>query len=340
MSEPSFASPASPVPEQFDAFSKQRVAIVITACLGAMATFLPWAHAPIVGSVAGSQGDGWFTLLLFAPALIVAFLGDVRKPLENPARFIASLASALAGAIGAYKIVQWNINMAKVAEDLQGNPFAELATTATRIGVGLYLLTAAGFALPAIAYWSKEGAIEKSPESPDGSTSSNPLIWLAAAALLVGLPLATLVAHTQRKNDIATFESVARELERPAGDVPVANAAFKPSSALQSSDNSMSSATFLHSWERSGEIPHSTFAFKGCHPLGDGRWIGEITNNSTQDYQLACFKLSLFDQAGELINTAAIVVSNIKAGQTKSFDAYAGQAPSAYKYKIDFENGF
>lgn len=56
--------------------NKQRLAILILAGLGALATFMPWVKAPIVGTINGTKGDGWITLALFAVPLVISLLND------------------------------------------------------------------------------------------------------------------------------------------------------------------------------------------------------------------------------------------------------------------------
>lgn len=90
---------------------------------------------------------------------------------------------------------------------------------------------------------------------------------------------------------------------------------------------------------RSGDIAGGSFTFRSFRQKGDSDFIGEITNESGNDYQIAAFKMSLYDSAGELLDTAPIIVNNISAGQTRSFEAYIENIPSDYLYKIDFENG-
>jgi uncharacterized Zn finger protein (UPF0148 family) len=70
--------------------------------------------------------------------------------------------------------------------------------------------------------------------------------------------------------------------------------------------------------------------------------IGEVTNKSSTSYTLANFVVSLYDSNGKLIDTGYVNVSNLAAGQTKSFDAiFMGASPNQVdKYKIQFENGF
>jgi hypothetical protein len=69
--------------------------------------------------------------------------------------------------------------------------------------------------------------------------------------------------------------------------------------------------------------------------------VGEITNSSGRDYQIANFILSVYDQNGRLLETAYINVSNIDSGVTKSFQAFllSTSMNEVAKYKVQFENG-
>ena len=62
---------------------KQRLAIVIAAALGIVATFLPWVNIAFLGSVTGTNGDGWFTLILFIAALVIGLLKDKSAPVTG-----------------------------------------------------------------------------------------------------------------------------------------------------------------------------------------------------------------------------------------------------------------
>ena len=63
--------------------NKQRLAILIVAGLGALATFMPWVKAPIVGTINGTKGDGWITLVLFAVPLVISLLNDKTKTFSH-----------------------------------------------------------------------------------------------------------------------------------------------------------------------------------------------------------------------------------------------------------------
>jgi len=89
-----------------------------------------------------------------------------------------------------------------------------------------------------------------------------------------------------------------------------------------------------------GQVINARFSFKGFRHKGGGSFVGEMTNDSNKDLQLASFKLSLYDRKAVLIDTAPIVISHFGAGQTRSFEAYVEGAPGEFFYKIDFENGY
>ena len=70
--------------------------------------------------------------------------------------------------------------------------------------------------------------------------------------------------------------------------------------------------------------------------------LGEISNGSDQNYQLANFILSIYDNDEKLLDTVYINISNIPTGVTKSFQAFLlnTQINEVSSYKIQFENGF
>lgn len=69
--------------------------------------------------------------------------------------------------------------------------------------------------------------------------------------------------------------------------------------------------------------------------------LGEITNESGKNYQLANFILSVYNKNEELLDTAYINISNIPNGVTKSFQAFLlnTSIDQVSFYKIQFENG-
>jgi hypothetical protein len=91
--------------------------------------------------------------------------------------------------------------------------------------------------------------------------------------------------------------------------------------------------------DKSGVVVNAEFSYKGFRRGKGGNFIGEMTNDSLNSLQFATFKLSIYDSNAELLDTAAIVISNFGAGLTRSFEAYIEKVPSQYFYKIDFENG-
>lgn len=107
----------------------QRTGIAVASALGAVGTFLPWIHVPVAGSVYGTAGDGWLTLIFFLIPLVLSVLGRRAEPLSR-GRLIASIIMAsLAGALVVWKFV------------------AVLGAELMRPGVGLYLILLASLTL-------------------------------------------------------------------------------------------------------------------------------------------------------------------------------------------------
>ena len=70
--------------------------------------------------------------------------------------------------------------------------------------------------------------------------------------------------------------------------------------------------------------------------------LGEITNESGKDYQLANFILSVYDSNEQLLEAVYINISNIPNGITKSFTTFLlnTSISEIASHKIQFENGF
>lgn len=118
---------------------KQRIIIIVIAALGMLATFLPWAKAPFVGSVDGTNGDGWITLGLFAVALVMSLLGNRTQKIETKKMYVASIASIIAAAVGIWDIIDIKSRI---------NDIGGLFSNSFSVGYGLYLIVLAGLAIP------------------------------------------------------------------------------------------------------------------------------------------------------------------------------------------------
>jgi hypothetical protein len=65
------------------------------------------------------------------------------------------------------------------------------------------------------------------------------------------------------------------------------------------------------------------FSYRGVRfrsEYGMSSAIGEIRNNSGQDFEFATFSLNVYDDSGSLIGIGPVIVSNFRSGQVKSFD--------------------
>jgi len=66
--------------------------------------------------------------------------------------------------------------------------------------------------------------------------------------------------------------------------------------------------------------------------------LGEVTNNTTSDYDLVIFTVSYYGTGGELLDTGHIQLLKILAGQTKSFSTNSLEVKVRdWQFKIDLE---
>lgn len=135
----------------------QRIGVGLAAAAGVLATFLPWVTAPIVGTVRGTSGpDGWITLAMFVPALVLSFLGSRESPLGQWQQYVAAVPAGLAAVIGGYKVYDLTSRMSAAMKEVDDNPLAQVvaiaAANTVRIGTGIYLLILAGAAVVAAVF--------------------------------------------------------------------------------------------------------------------------------------------------------------------------------------------
>lgn len=129
--------------------SRQRLAILITAILGCLATFLPWIKGPIIGSLDGTRGDGWITFGLFIIPILIAAIGNTSAAL-NTAQLLGTIIPAvLAVGIGMWKIADFKKIMKSEGDEY--NEFMGDLSNAFSIGNGIYLLIIAGVLLIILA---------------------------------------------------------------------------------------------------------------------------------------------------------------------------------------------
>lgn len=135
--------------------NKQRLAVLIAAAVGVLASFMPWVKAPFVGSVSGINGaDGWINLVLFAIPLALCLLKDKTQPLTGALLYGAIVPSIVALLMGVWKIVDFQRTVASMNDP--ENPFAQALCSSVSIEFGLYLVVLAGIALPILAFVVKD----------------------------------------------------------------------------------------------------------------------------------------------------------------------------------------
>jgi hypothetical protein len=121
--------------------NKQRLAILVTAGVGLLATFLPWASIPLLGiDEYGAEGDGWFTFAIFLVPVILSLQNDRTKALQGGKLRTAMIVGIIAIIIGIW-------DMSSVSEEYED---------VVSIGIGLYLVILAGIALAIIPFLFKE----------------------------------------------------------------------------------------------------------------------------------------------------------------------------------------
>ena len=126
-------------------FPIKNLIITIGGGIGVIATFLPWATVSILGisqSVSGTNGDGWFTLALFAAAIVLVSI-KFKEELPQGFKIAISAVCGLAALVGIFEIFNVNSNTYGMAS----------------VGFGVYLVILAGAACAAAPWLPIDGKI-------------------------------------------------------------------------------------------------------------------------------------------------------------------------------------
>ncbi|MEW7278237.1 hypothetical protein ABW636_06550 [Aquimarina sp. 2201CG1-2-11] len=123
--------------------NKQRIAILIIASLGAVATFMPWSSLPILGSMNGINTKiGKFSLILFLVPLVVSLLGNKTKELKGWLLYMTIIPTVIAVLADLLQLFGLS-NRGTQSE----NAFENLIAEQMRIGFGLYIAILSGIML-------------------------------------------------------------------------------------------------------------------------------------------------------------------------------------------------
>lgn len=123
---------------------KQRIALLISSCVGVAGVFLPWIKVPIVGTINGLRGDGEIILALFALIFFGILLGKRNFTLSKSEKFFCASFGLINALIGVWKILQFSELLNSNTDE---NMFSNLLYSSVSIEIGLFLVVLAGIAI-------------------------------------------------------------------------------------------------------------------------------------------------------------------------------------------------
>jgi len=128
----------------------QRIIIVAIACIGALATFLPWYRVIKFGSFTGLVSIGWLTLLLFITIIVMTLWKNLHKKLGLGVAWGMTVCSMFASFAVLWRVLsiwiaQDGIIMIKRGTDsILGNQVA--------VGYGAWVVVAVGGTISFMAF--------------------------------------------------------------------------------------------------------------------------------------------------------------------------------------------
>jgi len=125
-----------------------RLWIGIISGLGMLGTFMPWVSMPIIGSINGTGGDGWFSFAGFALAMLVGLSPSPRKPIHVGRRVIVFLLGLGAAGLGISKV----ISIADIRSDnMDDGAIAAVFSQSVNVGIGIWVILACGIGISVVS---------------------------------------------------------------------------------------------------------------------------------------------------------------------------------------------
>lgn len=149
---------------------------ILVAAIGVVSAFLPWITLPIIGSKSGVDGtDGWIAVGMFGVAAIIALAGP--SVMGSGRRTWFGILGILGLGLGLWKISDvYSIQSQMAAEGGFGSRMAE----AISVGIGLWLLAAAGAGMIVSAWLIRSPATVPAANAPVPActTCGAPTAWV------------------------------------------------------------------------------------------------------------------------------------------------------------------
>jgi hypothetical protein len=125
----------------------QRIIIISLSFIGIISTFLPWFTYDFLlvkttENGIDSNGNGWFTIILFTLCIILSVLSELNNPINNK----LSIGIILAALLSTLIVIIELLSLEKQSDNIIG----EILRTSIEIGVGIYLLIFCGITIPII----------------------------------------------------------------------------------------------------------------------------------------------------------------------------------------------
>jgi len=158
---------------------KQRIGVLVSCIVGAVAAFLPWAHALGV-TFAGIQGDGKISLAMFVAALVPALVGARSNAMSVAARVLSSIFAIAPVGLGLWKIHHFSASMGR-----PGNLLEAALAQSTGVDFGLYLTIVAGIAVPVILWTVSAGGESHQAAAADPADTKKVLVAFASISVAV-----------------------------------------------------------------------------------------------------------------------------------------------------------
>ncbi|MDR3241575.1 MAG: hypothetical protein LBT37_05335 [Lactobacillaceae bacterium] len=136
--------------------NKEKITVLVIAVIGAFMTFMPWAKIGVLLTVNGTDGDGWFTFLVFAVAIAILFIGDKKAELivwqKNSIIAVGTINFLLA----AFEIINIKSKLAQIEQSKDIFGIGKMMAQAVKIQPALYIIALTALLLVVVVVFKKQ----------------------------------------------------------------------------------------------------------------------------------------------------------------------------------------
>ena len=129
---------------------KQKLIILIIACVGLISIFFPWFSVPFIGNIIGTTVEfSWVGSIIYGVSIVFVIIGDRTEAIMHENKWVSAVLGGIVSVLGLYFYLHYKEVMSEM--DNSDNMFTGAIAKAISVQFGLILYIMAGIALAVVS---------------------------------------------------------------------------------------------------------------------------------------------------------------------------------------------